>query len=126
MDITLAVVGFTLLMATFLGLVFFGISASQKKAYERVRLEGQRYVAVIKELHPMRGDRGHVALLLKLETPSGPVGKRLIVPLEGAVTWDFLMTARVTERPVAVHCLLSPIVEEAVTQFGFVLEGTPG
>ncbi|WP_342380074.1 hypothetical protein NVS55_10945 [Myxococcus stipitatus] len=124
--IALGVVGFTLVMVTFLGLVFFGISASQKKAYEQVRLEGQRYIAVIKELHPMRGDRGRVALLLKLETPSGPVGKRLIVPLQVVVIWDFLMTARVTERPVSVHCLLSPIVEEAVTQFGFVLEDTPG
>ncbi|QSQ17446.1 hypothetical protein [Myxococcus landrumensis] len=125
MDVALYTIGFTLFMVVLLGFVFFGISASEKNAYARVRLEGQRYVAVIKELHPMRGDRGKVSLLLKLETPSGPVGKRLIVPLEGAVTWDFLMTARVTERPVSVHCLLSPIIEEAITQYGFVLGDAP-
>lgn len=117
---------FAAVIAGFIGALLFSLSVGEKNAYERVRREGQRYVAAIKDLHPMRGDRGKAALLLKLETPSGPVGKRLIVPLQGAVTWNFLMAARVTERPVYVQCLVSPILEEAVTQYGFVLEESPG
>lgn len=113
------------LIAALLGYVVFGLSAGEKNAYERVRREGQRYVAVIKDFGHMRGDRGKASLLLKIETPSGPAGTRLIVPLQGAVTWDFITTARVTERPVYVHCLLDPAVEEAARQYGFLLEDAP-
>lgn len=115
----------SVLVAALVGCVVFGLSGGEKKAYERVRGEGQRYVAVIKDFGHMRGDRGKASLLLKLETPSGPVGRRLIVPLQGAVTWDFITTARVTERPVYVQCLLDPSIEEAVRQYGFLLEEAP-
>lgn len=106
-------------------LLIFALFASEKKSYERVRREGRRYLAIIKEVHTMRGDRSRVGLLLKLEAPSGPVAKRLIVPIEGAITWDFLSTARVNDRPVYAHCILDPNVEEAVRQYGFILEEAP-
>ncbi|WP_141620320.1 hypothetical protein [Myxococcus sp. AB036A] len=114
-----------LALTALLGLLFLVLLSGEKKAVERVRREGKRYVAVIKDLGAMRSGRGRAWLLLKLETPSGPVGKRLIVPIQGAVTWDFLTTARVTEQPVYVHCLLDPSVEGVVTQYGFVLEEAP-
>ncbi|MBU8894608.1 hypothetical protein DRW03_08805 [Corallococcus sp. H22C18031201] len=107
-------------------LVLWGLAASEKNSYEQVRRDGKRYLAIIKEVHAMRGgDHSKAGLLLKLEGPSGPVGVRLIVPLKGAITWEFLTTARVTDRPVYVHCILDPLIEEAVRQYGFILEEMP-
>ncbi|MBJ6762275.1 hypothetical protein JGU66_16010 [Myxococcaceae bacterium JPH2] len=106
--------------------IIWRLMVSEKNAYEQVRRDGKRYLATIKEVHPMRGgERSKAGLLLKVETPSGPVGMRLIVQLKGAITWDFLTTARVTDRPVYVHCLIDPLVEEAIRQYGYVLEETP-
>ncbi|GMT98534.1 hypothetical protein KH5H1_26530 [Corallococcus caeni] len=54
------------------------------------------------------------------------MAKRLIVKFTETITWEFLSTARVTDRPVYVHCLLDERVGEDVRQFGFVLEEAPG
>ncbi|RKH16389.1 hypothetical protein D7Y13_25810 [Corallococcus praedator] len=124
----------TFLVLSFIALFLIGMlflfirsSEGEEKTIDRVRREGQRYVAVIKEIQHMRGNpRNVAALLMKLETPSGPVGRRLIVPLGGAVTWDYINTARATERPVYVHCILDPIIHEAVFQRGLLLEEAPG
>ncbi|RUO92856.1 hypothetical protein D7Y11_12560 [Corallococcus sp. AB018] len=119
---------FIFVIALFLaigGLLFVGIPSWEQNRYERVRREGQRYLAVIKEVSTSNNDRSQAWLLLKLETPSGPVAKRLIVKFTEAITWEFLSTARVTDRPVYVHCLLDERVGEDVRQFGFVLEEAP-
>ncbi|GEN13509.1 hypothetical protein SAMN05443572_1024 [Myxococcus fulvus] len=108
-----------------MGGLFWSIMGQEKKSHEQVHLQGGRYVAVIKDFAAMRGYTNRASLLLKIETPSGPVGQRLIVPIEGAVTWDFVTTARVTERPVYVRCIIDPNVELAVRQYGFLLEEAP-
>ncbi|GEL75682.1 hypothetical protein [Myxococcus virescens] len=111
----------------FIGMAFLftKLHGREKKFHEQVRLEGKRYVAIIKDFVQVKGTTNRASLVMKLETPSGPVGQRLIVPVEGAVTWDFITTARVTERPVYVWCIIDPNVDPAVRQYGFLLEETP-
>lgn len=114
-------------------LIIFGLAtywvvvlvSGEKHAYERIRREGTRYVAVIKDLGQIRTGQSQMELMLKIETPSGPVGKRLFVPLQGAVTHDFLITARVTDRPVYVQCILDAPSNQVASLYGIVLEERP-
>ncbi|RKG94085.1 hypothetical protein D7V88_00555 [Corallococcus terminator] len=122
--VALAILFLTILLVFFA--LVFAASAGDAEKYARVRREGQRHTAVITDCGLPWNTRNQAWVLLKLETPSGSVAKRLYVPLEGAVSYDFLATARVTNRPVYVLCILDERVDESVRHHGYVLEQLPG
>lgn len=79
------------------------------------------YTAVIQDIIHMKGQYDRTKLFLRIETPDGPIGEYLIVPLTSEVSMAFLQDARVTQRPIRVECCVDRSIEYAYRQHATVL-----
>lgn len=79
------------------------------------------YEAVVQDIIHLKGNRSHTKLFLRIETPEGPIGEYLIVPLAPPHDMSFLQDARATQRPILVRCCVDRSIEYALRQYAAVL-----
>lgn len=79
------------------------------------------YKAVIQDIISMKGYHDEIKLFLRIETPNGPIGEYLIVPLAPPSTMTFLQDARATQRAIMVRCSIDRSVDYAYRQRATVL-----
>ena len=101
--------------------VFKQVFAHEAKIKADVLARATDHKAVIQDIISMQGHYDQIKLFLRIETPQGPIGEYLIVPLKRPSTMEFLQDARATQRPILVRCCVDRSIEYAYRQHATVV-----
>ena len=99
-----------------LGIGFKRLFAEEAKTRALAQEKSGDYKAVIQDIVTMKGHYDEIKLFLRIETPTGPIGEYLIVPLKPPSTMEFLQDARATQRPIVVRCCIDRSFDYAFRQ----------
>lgn len=110
------------------GLVLLAVALVLARAFSRdakgraLALERTAtYRAAIRDIIHMRGWPNHTKLFLSIESPDGPIGEYLIVPLTPLYSRQFFQDMRATDRPILVRCCIDRSIDYALRQYAAVV-----